>query len=73
MELLFIEMRRGKEKTLLADAECLFPPRKRYLYYVNYCVSIYKFLNDIFGGQTGDKISHIKRKKNNKTTSQKPC
>ena len=26
------------------------------------------FLNDIFGGQTGDKISHIKRKKNNKTT-----
>ncbi|MBR8725622.1 hypothetical protein IX296_001891 [Bacteroides pyogenes] len=27
------------------------------------------FLNDIFGGQTGDKISHIKRKKNNKTTS----
>lgn len=32
-----------------------------------------KFLNDIFGGQTGDKISHTKRKKNNKTTSQKPC
>ena len=27
------------------------------------------FLNDIFWGQTGDKISHIKRKKNNKTTS----
>ena len=32
-----------------------------------------KFLNDIFGGQTGDKISRTKRKKNNKTTSQKPC
>ena len=48
-------------------------PRKRYLYYVNRCVSMGKFLNDIFGGQTGDKISHTKRKKNNKTTSQKPC
>lgn len=48
-------------------------PRKRYLYYVNRCVSTGKFLNDIFGGQTGDKISHTKRKKNNKTTSQKPC
>ena len=37
------------------------------------CKSLYIngefFLNDIFGGQTGDKISHIKRKKNNKTTS----
>ena len=29
-----------------------------------------KFLNDIFGGQTGDKISHTKRKKNNKTLSE---
>lgn len=54
---------------LFADAECLFPPRKRYLYCVNRCVSMENFLNDIFGGQTGDKISHIKRKKNNKTTS----
>lgn len=44
-------------------------PRKRYLYCVNNCVSMENFLNDIFGGQTGDKISHIKRKKNNKTTS----
>lgn len=44
-------------------------PRKRYLYCVNRCVSMEIFLNDIFGGQTGDKISHIKRKKNNKTTS----
>lgn len=44
-------------------------PRKRYLYCVNHCVSMENFLNDIFGGQTGDKISHIKRKKNNKTTS----
>lgn len=52
---------------------CATFPRKRYLYYVNRCVSMGKFLNDIFGGQTGDKISHTKRKKNNKTTSQKPC
>lgn len=48
------------------DSTC---PRKRYLYCVNNCVSMENFLNDIFGGQTGDKISHIKRKKNNKTTS----
>lgn len=34
---------------------------------------MYKFLKNIFGGQTGDKISHTKIKKNNKTTSQKPC
>jgi len=45
-------------------------PRKRYLYCVNHCVSMGKFLNDIFGGQTGDKISHTKRKKNNKTLSE---
>lgn len=31
-----------------------------------------KFLSDIYGGQTGDKISHTKIKKNNKTTSEKP-
>ena len=45
-------------------------PRKRYLYCVNHCVSMGKFLNDIFGGQTGDKISHTKRKKINKTLSE---
>ena len=56
-------------KPSFADAECLFPHTKRYLYCVNHCVSMENFLNDIFGGQTGDKISHIKRKKNNKTTS----
>lgn len=51
----------------------LFPPRKRYLCFIKYCISICKFLKDIFGGQTGDKNSHTKRKKNNKTTSEKPC
>lgn len=44
-------------------------PRKRYLCCIKYCISICKFLKDVFGGQTGDKISHTKRKKNNKTTS----
>lgn len=29
-----------------------------------------KFLKNIFGGQTGDKISHRKIKKNNKTLSE---
>jgi len=29
-----------------------------------------KFLKSIFGGQTGDKISHRKIKKNNKTLSE---
>lgn len=48
-------------------------PRKRYLCFIKYCISICKFLKDIFGGQTGDKNSHTKRKKNNKTTSEKPC
>ncbi|KAA2371449.1 hypothetical protein F2Y13_03475 [Alistipes shahii] len=38
---------------------------------IKHCISICKFLKNIFGGQTGDKISHTKRKKNNKTTSQK--
>lgn len=46
-------------------------PRKRYLCCIKHCISICKFLKNIFGGQTGDKISHTKRKKNNKTTSQK--
>lgn len=46
---------------------------KRYLCCIKYCISICKFLKNIFGGQTGDKISHTKIKKNNKTTSQKPC
>ena len=39
--------------------------------YITYCVSVRKFLKDIFGGQTGDKNSHTKRKKNNKTISKK--
>ena len=45
-------------------------PHKRYLYCVNHCVSMEKFLKNIFGGQTGDKISHRKIKKNNKTLSE---
>lgn len=48
-------------------------PRKRCFFYIKYCISTYKFLKNIFGGQTGDKISHNKRKKNNKATSGKPC
>lgn len=54
---------------LIFRCRMFISPRKRYLYCVNRCVSMEIFLNDIFGGQTGDKISHIKRKKNNKTTS----
>lgn len=45
-------------------------PHKRYLYRVNRCVLMEKFLKNIFGGQTGDKISHRKIKKNNKTLSE---
>lgn len=48
-------------------------PHKRCFCCIKYCVSICKFLKNIFGGQTGDKISHNKRKKNNKTTFEKPC
>ena len=57
--------------------EIYFPMQNVYLLtqmifcYIKYCVSVCKFLKDIFGGQTGDKISHAKRKKNNKTTSEK--
>ena len=59
-------------KPSLADAECLFAHAND-IFCIKYCVSICKFLKNIFGGQTGDKISHNKRKKNNKTTSEKPC
>ena len=57
---------------VIARCRMFICPRKRYLYCVNHCVSMGRFLNDIFGGQTGDKISHTKRKKNNKTISEKP-
>lgn len=51
----------------------LLAPSKRYFCYIKYCISICKFSKNILGGQTRDKISHTKRKKNNKTTSKKPC
>lgn len=58
-------------KPSFTDARMFICPRKRYLCCIKHCISICKFLKNIFGGQTGDKISHTKRKKNNKTTSQK--
>ena len=59
------------QQAVISRCRMFICPRKRYLYCVNRCLSMEKFLKNIFGGQTGDKISHTKRKKNNKTTSQK--
>ena len=49
----------------------IYLPTQMMFCYITYCVSVRKFLKDIFGGQTGDKNSHTKRKKNNKTISKK--
>lgn len=48
----------------------VYLPTQMIFCYITHCVSVCKFLKDIFGGQTGDKKSHRKIKKNNKTLSE---
>lgn len=43
------------QQAIISRYRMFISPRKRYLYCVNHCVSMENFLNDIFGGQTGDK------------------